>query len=182
VENMVALMEDLLTLARVGQVERPTEPLDTEAIIHEVVGELTVKIAQTGITVVVESSPNIRIPKTFLTQTLDNLIGNALRYAGPEGSPIEVGGSRKGGRVRLYVRDHGPGIPEQERDRIFEAFYRGASSQKFPGTGVGLATVLKIARLYGGNVWVEETPGGGSTFWVEMVDVPTAAENEENSF
>ncbi|MEJ2200825.1 MAG: ATP-binding protein [Desulfuromonadaceae bacterium] len=181
-EKMVDLMEDLLTLARVGHVQRPAEPLDTGAIIHEVVSELSAKIAQTEVAVVVDSPPTLRIPKTFLTQIFDNLIGNAIRYAGQKDSPIEIGGERKEDLVLFYVRDHGPGIPEQERDRIFEAFYRGASSQKFPGTGVGLATVLKIARLYGGNVWVEETPGGGSTFWVEMVDVPTAAENEENSF
>ena len=77
-------------------------------------------------------------------------------------------GKKSGGRVLLFVRDHGSGIPERERDRIFETFFRGSTVKSVPGTGVGLATVRKIAMLYDGNAWVEETPGGGATFFVEM--------------
>ena len=99
---------------------------------------------------------------------LQNLIGNALRYAGREGSPIEVGGERLGKKVRFYVRDHGRGIPEEERNSIFEVFYRGSTGKDLIGSGVGLATVQKIARLHGGEAWVEETHGGGATFWVEI--------------
>lgn len=180
-QRMVALMEDLLTLAKVGQVEWPAEPLDTGEVVNEVVGGLAGQITQAGVSVDVSDLPPLRLPKTFLAQIIDNLIGNAVRYAGRAGSPIEVGGERKGDLVRLYVRDHGPGIPVEERSRIFEVFYRGATGKKSPGTGVGLATVLKIARLYGGQVWVEETEGGGSTFWVEMMDAPTTVEKEENT-
>jgi signal transduction histidine kinase len=71
--------------------------------------------------------------------------------------------------VRYSVIDHGPGIEAGERECIFEPFQRGNETQKTPGTGIGLATVAKIARVYGGNAWVEETPGGGATF---MVDFP----------
>jgi len=82
-----------------------------------------------------------------------------------------VQGERQGTRVILSVRDHGPGVPEEERNRIFDLFYRSSTWQEVDGTGVGLATVQKIAHLYGGRAWMEETPGGGSTFRVEMVDV-----------
>lgn len=78
--------------------------------------------------------------------------------------------------MRLYVRDHGPGIPESERSRIFEVFYRGVTGRKTSGTGVGLATVQKISRLYGGRAWVEETPGGGSSFRVELKDIQNPRE------
>jgi signal transduction histidine kinase len=115
------------------------------------------------------------IPYTPLLQIFSNLVGNARRYAGTAGAPIEVGAQRHGQRVLFYVRDHGPGIPENERGRIFETFYRGATTRSIPGSGVGLATVRKIARTYGGRAWVEETAGGGSTFWVEMVDEPQQA-------
>jgi signal transduction histidine kinase len=81
-----------------------------------------------------------------------------------------VGGERQHNRVRFFVRDHGPGIPPEERDRIFDLFYRGSTGKHLKGTGIGLAIVQKIARLYQGRVWVEETPGGGATFWVEMTD------------
>ncbi len=170
--KMVALMEDLLTLAKIGYVERPAEPLDTGAVVNEAVCGLAGHITQAGMSVDVGVMPTLRVPKTLLAQIFDNLIGNAVRYAGREGSPIKVGGERRGDLVRFYVRDHGPGIPKEERSRIFEVFYRGTTGKNSPGTGVGLATVQKIARPYGGRAWVEETEGGGSTFWVEMLDVP----------
>jgi PAS domain S-box-containing protein len=169
--RMLALMEDLLTLAKIGQVERPAEPFDAGGVVNEVVCGLAEIITQAGVSVNVGDLPTLRVPKTLLSQIFDNLIGNAVRYAGKDGTPIEVGGERTGDLARFYVRDHGPGIPEKERDRIFEVFYRGTTGKQAAGTGVGLATVQKIARVYGGRAWVDETKGGGSTFWVEMVDV-----------
>ena len=70
--------------------------------------------------------------------------------------------------VVLYVRDHGPGIPVELREKIFEVFYRGSVSQEEMGSGIGLATVLKIANCLNGEAWVEETEGGGSTFIVRL--------------
>ncbi len=171
-ERMMELMEDLLTLAKVGQVERPGEPVDSVAVVNEVVSGLALQILQSGATVEVGTIPSLLVPKSLVAQIFDNLIGNGLRYGCPEGGVIEVGGERRGATVRLYVRDHGPGIPDEERGRIFEVFYRGSTGTHKKGTGIGLATVQKIAKLFSGRAWVEETPGGGSTFWVEMVDVP----------
>jgi signal transduction histidine kinase len=74
------------------------------------------------------------------------------------------------GKARFFVRDHGPGIPQTECDRIFDVFFRGSTGEKIAGTGIGLATVKKIAQFYAGASWVEETPGGGATFWVELGD------------
>ncbi len=68
------------------------------------------------------------------------------------------------------MRDHGVGVPAEERDRIFDVLYRGVRTRHLPGSGVGLALVRKIARLHGGDVWVEETPGGGATFCLELRD------------
>jgi signal transduction histidine kinase len=169
--KMAELMEDLLTLAKVGQVERPTEPLDTGEVINEVVCELAEQITQAGVSVDVGTLPTLRVPRTLLVQIFDNLISNAMRYGCKPGDVIEVGGERRGERVCLYVRDYGPGVPTEERGRIFEVFYRGTKGKDKKGTGIGLATVQKIARLFDGRAWVEETPGGGSTFWVEMVDL-----------
>ncbi|KAF0221039.1 MAG: PAS domain [Geobacteraceae bacterium] len=168
--RMLGLLEDLLALSRVGHLERPAEPTDSNEVVREVMAGLYSQLANAGITVQTGSLPNLRIPETLLTQVFDNLIGNAIRYAGKDGKSIEVGGEKKRERVRFYVRDHGPGIPAEERSCVFDLFYRGSTGKTIEGTGVGLATVQKIARLHGGLAWVEETPGGGSTFWVEMVD------------
>ncbi len=177
--KMLTLMEELLVLAKMGHLERPIEPVATGEVVRKVVESLEKQIAESGVTVKQEPLPAICMPESAIVQVFENLIGNAVRYAGMRGSSIEVGGERMGERVRFFVRDHGPGIPEAERSRIFDVFFRGTSGKKVKGTGVGLATVLKTARTYGGRAWVEETCGGGSTFWVEMVDVSTGAGNEE---
>jgi signal transduction histidine kinase len=168
--KMLALLEDLLTLATLGQVDRPAEVVSAADVVNDVVVELTEALLRSGARVEVGSLPPVRIPETLLAQIFTNLIGNAIRYADKEGIPIEVGGERRGTLVRYYVRDRGPGVPEEERERIFDVFFRGAMQREVPGTGVGLATVQKVARLYGGRAWVEETEGGGSTFWVEVED------------
>jgi PAS domain S-box-containing protein len=167
-DKMLVLMENLLALATVGHLERPAEPVSAGEVVLEVIKNLENRIAECGVTVTQKPLPAIRVSKSLLTQLFDNLIGNAIRYAGKEDARIEVDGERSGNRVRLLVRDHGPGIPVKERARIFEVFYRGATGKSVSGSGVGLATVKKIAKLYGGRAWVEETPGGGATFCVEM--------------
>jgi signal transduction histidine kinase len=83
---------------------------------------------------------------------------------------VEVQGERCGTGVRLSVRDHGPGVPDDEKTSIFELFSRGSTGSHTIGTGIGLATVQKIARHYGGSAWVEDAPGGGSIFIVELND------------
>lgn len=166
--KMASLVEDLLALATVGSLPSPELPVDSNAELAYVLGELSQDLEDSGTIVVPGDLPAVRIPETLLVQIFQNLVVNALRYAGKEGGPIEVGGDRQGTKVRFFVRDHGVGIPEAERSRIFEVFYRGSTGRAQVGSGVGLATVQKIARHYGGNAWVEETPGGGATFWVEM--------------
>jgi signal transduction histidine kinase len=166
--RMMTLMEDLLTLAKVGHLERPDESVDVQEVVRQVRNNLASSIANAGIEVRIGELPKLRVPEVLLTQIFDNLVGNAVRYAGNEGGPVEVGGERDGGWVRFFVRDYGPGIPEEERGRIFEVFFRGSTGKSVAGTGIGLATVKKIAKLYGGKAWVEETPGGGATFCVEM--------------
>jgi PAS domain S-box-containing protein len=169
-ERMSAMMEDLLELARVGKLPRPSEAVDAGKVLQEVLQELGSQIAAAGLSIRTEPLPSVRIPPTFLAQVFSNLIGNAIRYAGPQGGPIEIGGTRRQGKTRFFVLDHGPGVPEMERDRIFDVFFRGSTGEKIAGTGIGLATVRKIAQFYAGASWVEETPGGGATFWVELGD------------
>lgn len=169
--RMGALLEDLLALARVGQLERPAEPVPLSEVVAGVVAMRAGQLLAAGMTVAPQELPAVRLPRTLMTQLFDNLIGNAIRYAGRPG-PIEVGGERRGGKVQLFVRDHGRGIPAEERARIFELFYRCAETSEQEGTGVGLATVQKIVQLFLGRVWVEETSGGGCTFRLEMSDEP----------
>ena len=167
--RMLALLDDLLQLAMVGYLGRPPGPVDVDRVLREVLAAWREKAMERGDELCCGSLPSAAIPESLLAQIFDNLVGNAVRYAAG-GGRIEIGGERDGGRVRYYVRDHGTGIAPEEREGIFEVFRRGTAGRSLPGTGIGLATVRKIAITFGGRAWVEETPGGGSTFWVEMAE------------
>ncbi len=168
--RMIAHMEDLLTLAKVGYLERPDEPVDTAAVVRQVIVELREKIAESGVEMILHSLPRVSVPELLLSQVFNNLISNAIHYSERQGGSIEVGGESKGNKVMFYVLDHGQGVPEKEREGIFHVFCRGSTSKKVSGTGLGLAIVQKVAKTYGGRAWVDETPGGGCTFWVEFED------------
>jgi two-component system OmpR family sensor kinase len=122
-----------------------------------------------------------------LRQVVGNLVGNALRYT-PEGSPIElaVGVRTLDGLERsvLEVRDHGPGISEEDASKVFERFYRADTSRTRDtgGSGLGLAIVAAIVGSHGGSVRVQETDGGGATMVVSLPrrsEAPAAAPAEE---
>ncbi len=170
-EKMKALLEDLLSLSRVGQLKDPAVPQDATSIAEDVLLELADKVVEHQAQIKISALPEIRIPEPLLADMFRNLLANALKYAAGQDPRIEVSGRKFSNRVRYSVVDHGPGIDAHDRERIFEPFQRGNGMQKTPGTGIGLATVAKIARVYGGNAWVEETPGGGATF---LVDFPVA--------
>src|SRR5207244_12223214 len=88
---------------------------------------------------------------------------NAIRYA-PQGTPSVVAAHRNGDALRIEVRDHGPGIPREDRQRIFEKFFRGQSANGTPGSGLGLAIARSLVTLHGGTLVYEENPGGGAAF------------------
>jgi two-component system OmpR family sensor kinase len=108
-----------------------------------------------------------------LAQVVVNLLSNAVSHT-PEGTPIEVVLRATPERVVVEVVDHGPGIPEDERERVFDRFWRADESRQRSkgGTGLGLSIVEAVASAHGGSVRLSETPGGGATF---SVDLPRAA-------
>lgn len=171
--RMLSMLDDLLSLAKIGKIETPSEPVNVNRIIREVCIDLSPQTIEAGIGLKADTVPNIQVPETLLTQIFSNLIGNAIRYGGKRGTVIEIGGEQGINCARYFVRDHGSGISNEEKERIFAVFYRGSNGKNNPGAGVGLAIVQKIVRLYNGRVWVEETPGGGSTFWVEIFAAAT---------
>src|SRR6266511_1821042 len=122
-----------------------------------------------------ESIPPVLADPVLLEQVLANLLDNAVRYAA--GSPIAVTARELHGSVELRVIDHGPGIPEPERERVFDQFYRLKGGGRRPeGTGMGLSICRGIAAALRGGLRVETTPGGGATF---ILTLPVAARASE---
>jgi signal transduction histidine kinase len=169
-QKMSGMIEELLMLAKKGQLACPLHPVESADVVSNIIEELDGLIKTSQAVVIKKQLPIVRISQNILSQLLGNLVENAVKYAGQNGSPIEISGSRTGDLIRFIVADHGPGIPAEERDSIFNLYYRGDRHEHISGTGVGLASAQKIARMYGGDVWVEETPGGGCTFIVELVE------------
>lgn len=120
--RMLALMEDLLALARVRDVERPGQPVELANIVRTSLHGLADQLEHVGARVVLDELPPCRVPETLLVELFDNLIGNALRYGCQKGDVIEIGGERGDEKVRFYVRDHGPGVSPLERQRILRCF------------------------------------------------------------
>jgi PAS domain S-box-containing protein len=167
-ERMKALLEDLLSLSRVGQLKSPDRPIDVTAIARDVLMELADKVLERKARIRIETLPPVCIPEPLLNDLFRNLLENALKYAAPNDPQIEVRGQVVVDRVRYQVIDHGPGIAQEEWEEVFEPFKRGSGSKGVAGTGIGLATVAKIARVFGGSAWISDTPGGGATFNVDL--------------
>ncbi len=165
--HMGDLLNDLLSLARLGEFSEPPQSLAVEPVARRVVDDLAFELINSGGTVQIDSLTNVTAHPALLYQLLLNYIGNAVRYAA-DGGPIEMFSRCMDDRVVICVRDHGAGVIEHEREKIFDVFYRGTASQQREGAGIGLATVRRIASLYGGTAWVDETPGGGATFCIDL--------------
>ena len=123
-----------------------------------------------GVSISAESLATCRVwvDERLVRRAARNLIDNAVRHGG---LPVEVALSTgEAGRVEIRVSDHGPGVPQGERERLFEPFYRRAGkSEAESGVGLGLALVRRIARAHGGEAWVEAAPAGGAVFVLRIV-------------
>jgi signal transduction histidine kinase len=113
--------------------------------------------------------PQVRGDENRLHQVLTNLLSNACKYS-PHGTRIEVGSRATADELLIWVKDEGMGVPEEAREKVFDKFYRidNSDSRKIGGTGLSLALVKEIVEAHGGRVWVESSPGCGSTFWVAL--------------
>ena len=171
-ERAIALLDDLLDLAQVGQIEPSPQPTDVRKIVDEITREHMFENNEPEPEMQVSELPATWVPETMIYQVFANLIGNAFKYAGDADQPIEIGCRKESSRLVYYVRDHGPGVPPAERETVFEIFSRGSTSVGARGTGVGLAIVRKVALHCQGRAWVEGTPGGGATFCLALPHHP----------
>ena len=106
----------------------------------------------------------LNIDEDRMAQALGNVVDNAIKYTPPDGE-VAVSAGVEGDNVYIRVRDTGVGIVPEEQERIFEPFYRGPSSRRFPqGMGLGLSIARDMVTAHGGHIDVESTPGQGSTF------------------
>ena len=171
--RMTSLVEDLLALARLDE-RRPLKlaPLSLNQLAADAALDTRAQDPDREVTVHPDSSdPMVTGDENKVRQVMTNLIGNALRYS-PEGSPLEIAVRNQPDRgIGVFeIIDHGEGIPEQFRSKIFDRFWRADNSRnrETGGSGLGLSIVQSIIAAHGGTVSAHETPGGGATFRVEL--------------
>jgi PAS domain S-box-containing protein len=177
-QRMGQLIDDLLSLSRVTRA--PLQPgfVNLSALAQTILNNLKQTQPERQVTVLIAADLATNGDPHLLRIALENLIGNAWKFTSKRPDAyIEVGAvDEPGGRI-FFVRDNGAGFDMNFSEKLFGAFQRLHSVDEFPGTGVGLATVQRIIRRHGGNIWADSAPGKGSTFFftVGTIQFPTPA-------
>ena len=171
-QRLDQLLTDILDLSRAQRMDPPVDDIDAEQLVHEVLRRLEKRIKETDARITIRSPlPRLRVNTTWAIQGIYNLVANALKFASAGQAPdIEIaphsGMDLEGNElIGLVVRDRGPGVAPEQRDRIFELFRR-AVGREIEGTGAGLAIVRQVAERHSGRAWVEPREGGGSEFFI----------------
>lgn len=172
--RLTLLIDDLLLLSTLdsGNMRLNLQPVSLRAATHEVIEDLKARLGSRAATLenTVDASLIAQADPDRLRQVLFNLLDNAIKYGRPEGRATVAAQLREDGRVRIAIRDDGPGIPPEACARIFERFYRAdkARSRQQGGTGLGLAIVKHVVQAHGGEVGVESKLGEGAEFFFTL--------------
>ena len=175
-DRMTALIDDVLAWSRAGSAPLELADVDVASLVRDTRDNLAAAVAETGATIEVGRLPRLRGDARQLRQLFQNLIGNALKFHGDAAPHITVTADSVPEGWRFRVSDNGIGVDPAEADRIFQMFQRLHDRDAYPGTGVGLAICSTVVERHGGRIWVEPTPGGGTTFCFTIAAGGLAAE------
>jgi signal transduction histidine kinase len=170
VQQMQVMIRDILAYSRVDSRIGPLEPTPLAGVFDEVSEVLGDSIRDAGAIVTCGELPTVMGDRSQFVQLLQNLIGNALKYHGDQSPRVHVSAEKKGKEWVVAVQDNGIGIEPQQEERIFGIFRRLHSQNEYPGTGIGLAICRRVVERHGGRIWVNSTPGQGSTFYFTIPD------------
>jgi two-component system heavy metal sensor histidine kinase CusS len=175
--RLKALAEDLLALARIGAEREPSRtPVALDEVAKAAASWVSREATRRHVELAIDSDGSSVLGHAIdLERLLRNLLDNAVRHS-PEGGHVRVEARSEGDMVHISVLDEGPGVPPEERDRVFDPFFRAASERRRDdGSGLGLAIVREIARVHGGDVSVEQGPEGkGALFRASLPAAPPA--------
>ena len=165
--RMKTLINDLLEYSRVGVHTAERRRVHSGTVVQQVLDGLTAQIVETYALVDVQPRmPSIRVDRTQFSRLMQNLVANALKFRALNESPhITVRATLDPDESwHFVVSDNGIGIEPRYRERIFEMFQRLNDRERYPGSGIGLATCKRIVENHGGRIWVEDSPLGGASF------------------
>jgi len=166
-DRLTSLVTEAIQMARIeaGQMELRKAPQSIADLIRETLSKLAGSLESRPIEVLVSGDlPPVVADPELLRTVIRQLVDNAAKYS-PPGSPISIHAEQEGDSIVVRVADHGPGLAEADRKRVFEKFYRGRDArERMPGTGMGLAIAREIIRAHNGDMRVESRLGRGSEF------------------
>ena len=162
--RMRALIDDLLAYSRVGRGMAVHSPVDVRETVDETLRALATAVEEADAAIEVGDLPVVEGNPTELSRLFQNLIANAIKFRNSAPPHVAVAAEREDGEWVFTVRDNGIGIPDEQRDHVFEMFGRLHTRDAYEGNGIGLATCRKIVEGHGGRIWVEPAPAGGSAF------------------
>jgi signal transduction histidine kinase len=164
-ERMEALLADLLSYAQASNIsDEAPEPVRAIQPLEAALESLSGAIRESGAQISVGEMPIVRIRPMHLEQVFQNLVGNAIKYRREEPLHVRLLARREGSDWLLSVVDNGIGIAPEYKESIFGIFKRLHTSQRYSGTGMGLAICQRIVERYSGRIWVESELGQGSSF------------------
>jgi signal transduction histidine kinase len=162
--RMQTLISDILSYSRVETRAKPFELIDCAAVLDRTLKHLGAVIDESGAVVTHDRLPTLPADAVQLAQLFQNLIGNAIKFRGPEPPRVHIAAERCGEEWRFSVCDNGIGIDPQYAERIFVMFQRLHTRAEYPGTGIGLAICKRIIERHGGRIWMESQAGQGARF------------------
>jgi PAS domain S-box-containing protein len=168
--RMQTLINGLLEYSRIGTQGKRLQKVNSQAALDEGLARLQASISESGAKITSDDLPTVTSDDLQLALLFQNLIVNAIKFRSDQIPRIHVSAIHQAGGWRFAVRDNGIGIESQYSERIFMIFQRLHSRDKYPGTGIGLAICKRIVERHGGRIWVESTPGRGSTFYFTVPD------------
>lgn len=176
-KRMQALIEGLLNYSRIGRAE--FGPVDTGRIFADATANLANAISEGNAEISRGSLPTVWGDATQMLQLIQNLIGNAVKYRKPGIPPrVVVSATRSDNEWIFSIRDNGIGIRKEDHDAVFQMFRRLHTKEEYPGTGIGLASCKKIVEQQGGRIWLESSPGEGTTVFFSIpITLPLPAES-----
>jgi PAS domain S-box-containing protein len=166
--RMQHLVSDLLSISRVDSQARPLATVDSSAVLRRVLADMSARITATGAVVDTGLLPLVRADEVQLGQVFQNLVGNALKFVADRPPRIVIGATADAGMWRFAVADNGIGIAPEYAGRVFEMFQRLHARREYEGNGIGLALVKKIVERHHGRIWLDSTPGEGTTFYFTL--------------
>ncbi|HEX2869214.1 MAG TPA: ATP-binding protein [Ignavibacteriales bacterium] len=176
-KRMQHLINDLLQYSRVSTRGKPFEPVDCMEVLSSVMDNLQISIEESGAIITYNDLPVIHADETQMVQLFQNLLSNSIKFRAGKTPEIHISAEEKDNEWIFLVKDNGIGIAPEFHERVFIIFQRLHSSDKYPGTGIGLAVCKKIVERHQGKIRVESELNKGTTFYFS---IPKRIETNKN--